>query len=86
MITLFNRAELTSAFTMEEQVRIGDALAAAGIDYSVKTEDLTGAGTLFGRRGRGHFGSAGIREECRLQYRFFVRRQDLERARHCIGR
>ena len=83
MLTAFNRAELTIALTLEEYSRIRDILVRAGIPYTCKAVDATGAGGP-GRSRRS--GSLGINQDARLMYRFFVHRDDLEKARYLIRR
>ncbi len=54
MITLFNRTALAVTYSMEQQARICDALAAAGVDYRVHVKDRNGGAS--GNRTRGNFG------------------------------
>ena len=46
MITIFNRKELISTYSMEQQAQIRSLLAANNIPYYIKTD--TGTNTVFG--------------------------------------
>lgn len=55
MITLFNRVTLAVTFSMEQQSRICDALAAAHVDYRVHVSSR-GSASSSTSRARGSFG------------------------------
>ena len=73
MITIFNRRELFVTLSMEKQMEIRQRLEDAGINYVLRTKNLTG---------NGHTGQLGIHASVALEYRFYVHREDEERA-HC---
>ena len=70
MLTLFNRAELLVTCDM---IRVREALAAADIDYICRAKDLSGRG--------GHTSSFGVGPGARVEYKVYVKRTDLERAK-----
>ena len=83
MITVFNRKELLVTFSMEEQNRVRDILAANGIDYRIKTVNPS-ARSYIGGSGRGRSGSFGINNDAAYQYYIYVHSKDYERAKHLI--
>ena len=78
MLTLFNRKELLTTFSMEEQNRVRDILAQHHIDYRVRVR------SIFGDVGRRRNGSFGMNPECAYQYYIYVHRKDYDRARFLI--
>lgn len=83
MIHIFNRRELITALSLEQRDAIATNLSQAGIDYRVKTEDNLAGPTLSleGRRATDLF----MDQRSRWRYTFYVKKQDLEYARHCMG-
>ena len=76
MIHLFNRKELTITYSMEMQAKIRSILAAAGIDYRIKTSSAPG----FSAGSRSRSGSFGISADNACEYIFYVKRDDYDRA------
>lgn len=66
--------------SMEQQLEIRQRLADAGIDYLLKTKNLTANSRS------GHSGQLGIDLAAAVEYRFYVRKEDEARAHHVIGR
>ena len=66
MLTLFNRAELLVTCDMIRLARVREALAAADIDYICRG---------------GHTSSFGVGPGARVEYKVYVKRTDLERAK-----
>lgn len=83
MLTVFNRKELLTTWSMEEQVRVRDLLAQHNIDYRIKTVNPTARST-FGDVGRSRTGSFGVNTDCTYQYYIYVHRKDYDRARAMI--
>ena len=83
MLTLFNRRELLTTFSMEEQTRVRDVLAQNGIDYRVKTVNPAARSTM-AASGRGHTGSLGVDADFAYQYYIYVHKNDYDRARSLI--
>lgn len=83
MIPIFRRKELTITFSMEEQAKIREALAAAEIDYSLRTIDRTSPGVV--SAGRARDGSFGKASETTREYIFYVRRENYAAALAAIG-
>lgn len=79
MIHLFNRKELYLTFDQNDLYRIQNALHDGGMDYrlSVKSHSHTGAG---GRTAIGSYRSDPV------EYKFYVRKADYDKARHLIGK
>ena len=83
MLTIFNRRELLTTFSLEEQDRVRDILAQNGNDYRIKTVNPAARSTV-GASGRSRTGSFGVNPDCAYQYYIYVRACDLERARVCL--
>ena len=80
MLTIFNRRELLTTCSMEEQTRVRDILSQNGIDYRIKTVNSTARST-FGASGRSRTGSLGVNMDCAYQYYIYVHKKDAARAR-----
>lgn len=83
MLTLFNRKELLTTCSMEEQARVRDTLAKHNIDYRVKAVNPSARAT-FADSGRGRMGSFGVKADCAYQYYIYVHKHDYDRARSLI--
>ena len=77
MITLFNRAELLITYDLNRFNRVRDALAGAGIDYTYRTKDLAS-------HNRGRDGAFAIDQDARVEYKLYVRKDELDRARQFL--
>ena len=73
MITLFNRAELLLTHDLDRLNRVRGALEGAGIDYQCRVRDLA-------RRNRGRDGALGLNQDARVEYKLYVRRDQLDWA------
>ena len=85
MICLFNRKELLTTFSMEQQARVRDVLSANQIDYTIKTVNRTSPSaipTTMGSRSRQ--GTFGINTDAAYEYVFYVKKKDYEKALHLI--
>ena len=83
MLTIFNRRELLTTCSMEEQSRVRDCLARNGIDYRVKTVNPS-ARSAFGASGRARTGSFGVNMDCAYQYYIYVHKKEYDRARSLL--
>ena len=83
MLTIFNRRELLTTFSMEEQSRVRDILAQNHIDCRVKTVNPSARSTVAGS-GRAHTGSLGIDMDCVYQYYIYVHKKDYARAQSLL--
>ena len=81
MIHLFNRAELLLTYDLNRLNQVRDALAAAGIDCQCRTKDPSSP-TAFSARGQR--GTLGLNREFMVEYKLYVRREDLSRARSLL--
>ena len=83
MIHIFNRKELAIVFSQDQRDSIATNLNQAGIDYRVKTKDNLAGPTLSleGRRAASLF----MDQQARWRYTFYVKKSDLDYARHCMG-
>ena len=81
MLTLFNRRELITTFSMDAQTRVRDILSQNGIDYRVKTNSHPS-----GMYTRGRTGSYGQNPEFACQYTIYVHRNDYEKAQYLINK
>ncbi len=83
MLTVFNRKELLTTWSMEEQVRVREVLAKNGIDYRIRTVNPS-ARSAAASSGRSRMGSFGVNSDCAYQYYIYVHRRDYDRARSLI--
>ncbi len=84
MITIFNRAELIITYDMKRQADVRNILSANNIPYRIKTRNLTAAG--IGRANtRTRAGSFGINTDSSYEYKIYVRKSDLDKAKYLIG-
>ena len=81
MIHLFNRAELLLTYDLNRLNQVRDALAAVGIDYQYRTKDMSSP-TAFS--GRGQRSTLGLNQEFMVEYKLYVRREDLSRAQSLL--
>lgn len=72
-VTIFNRRELLVTFNMEEHYRVRDVLAAEGIPYYVKMDNI--GGDI-----RGELGNTGMNQMSSYEHIIYVRREDYEEA------
>lgn len=83
MLTIFNRRELLTTFSMEEQSRVRDILSQNHIEYRIKTVNPS-ARAAFGGGDRVRTGSFGVNADCAYQYSIYVHRNDYAWARSLI--
>ncbi|MBQ3134198.1 MAG: hypothetical protein IJB75_00070 [Oscillospiraceae bacterium] len=83
MLTLFNRKELLTTWSVQEQARVRDLLAQNRIDYRIKAVNPTARAT-FGDVGRSRTGSFGVNADCTYQYYIYVHKKDYDRARSLL--
>ncbi len=83
MLTIFNRRELLTTFSMEEQNRVRDILAKNHIDYRIKTVNPSARATV-ASSGRSRTGSFGVDMDCAYQYYIYVHKNDYARAQSLI--
>lgn len=80
MITIFNRKELRTTFSMKEQIEIRNALRAAQIEHITKVINRNSSSPFRGERGG--MGTLGQSIENAYEYIIYVRKKDYERAEH----
>ena len=83
MITLFNRAERLITYDLDRLNRARDALSAAGIDYQYRTKDLASP-SPFDAGSRSRTGSFGMNREACVEYKLYVRKDDLSHAQSLL--
>ena len=83
MITIANRKELLVTYDMNEQARVRNILTETGIDYTIKTVNLTSPTPLSGAS-RGRTGGAGVKSESMYEYHIYVKKTEYERASAAI--
>lgn len=83
MLTIFNRRELLTTFSMEEQNRVRDILAQNHIEYRIKTINPSARATL-GSSGRARTGSFGVNMDSAYQYCIYVHAKDYALAQSLI--
>lgn len=77
MITVFNRAELLITCDLDRFNQARDALAGAGIDFRCRIKDLAS-------RNRSRDGGLGLNGGARVEYKLYVRRDQLDWARQVL--
>lgn len=83
MITIFNRAEVCTTYSMQEQSEIRNLLTQQGIDYSLKTIDRKSPSPM-GSGSRARTGSFGEDPSKTCEYIFYVHKDDIEKAKHIV--
>jgi hypothetical protein len=83
MINIFNRKELTITFSMKKQSEIRNILSANKIEHITRVVNRNSPSPFSG--GRGRTGTFGQNPELSNEYIFYVRKDDYEYAKHCIG-
>ena len=78
MIHIFNRKELLTTFSLEQQGNVRDILAANGIAYSIRVRSNTGGVS------RSRTVLPGTDMEMMYQYYIYVKRADFEKAKYLI--
>ena len=78
MLAIWNRRELVTVLTMQEQSDILSALRDAGLDYTVKAIDRN-PGT------RADFGTMGMSPGAQYEYIIYVNKRDYDAARDAAG-
>ena len=79
MITVFNRKELVTTFSMEQQAKVRDLLEARGIDYEIRVRNTASRGM------RGSSPTLGMSFENLYEYKIFVHKKYLEYAKHILA-
>lgn len=82
MLTIFNRRNICTVFSMEEQANIRRTLSNNKIKYYIKTINNMHRP---GRR-RGMVGSAGLNRNLNYQYNFYVHKRDYDKAKYLISK
>lgn len=77
MITPFNRAELLITCDLNRFNQARDALEGAGIEHRCRVRDLAS-------RDRGRDGGLGLNGGARVEYKLYVRRDQLDWARQVL--
>ena len=86
MITIFNRIEIFSTYSMTEQAKIRGILSQHNINYYIRTIN-TMSPSLFGGVGnRGRTGSFGQNMDLNYQYIIYVHKRDYDVAKHVINK
>ncbi len=82
LLTLFNRKELITTFSMKQQAQIRQKLQANGIVYKCKAINRNSASPLSGSRAR--TGTLGQDINMAYEYIIYVSKQDYERAKGLV--
>lgn len=84
MLTIFNRRELLSTFSMKERSEIAASLESAGIPYSTRTINRNSPSTA-SPSGRAQLGTTGQSLTLMYEYTLFVHKRDLARAQAALA-
>ena len=79
MLTIFNRKEVYTTFSMSDQAKARDALHGAGIGYYVKVVNRNSPGAINSNRAR--IGTFGQNMDVVNQYIIYVHKKDYAAAR-----
>ncbi len=85
MITIFNRKELCTVYSMKEQSNIRIALTRSNIEYYIRTINRMSSSPFF-RGMRSRTGSYGQKPELSYQYIFYVHKKDFKKASMLVGK
>lgn len=85
MITIFNRKELCTTFSMSEQFRIREALSSNNIEHYIRTVNRMSP-SPFSMGTRGRAGSFGQNMDLNYEYIFYVHKKDYDNARYVINK
>ena len=83
MVTIFNRKELTTTFTMAEQSRIRSLLANNNINYKIKIINRRSP-SMFDAGNRTHMGTFDENMSVSYEYIVFVHKNDYEQSQELI--
>ena len=84
MLAIWNRRELVTVLTMQEQSDILSALRDAGLDYAVKVIDRSSPSAL-NPGTRADFGTMGMSPGAQYEYIIYVNKRDYDAARPGAG-
>ena len=84
MLAIWNRRELVTVLTMQEQSDILSALRDAGLDYAVKVIDRSSPSAL-NPGTRADFGTMGMSPGAQYEYIIEVNKRDYDAARDAAG-
>lgn len=79
MITILNRKEVFTSFSLEEQVNARQILSKNRIPHVVRTEEAYGGKSLL-QSSRARYGTFGQNMNFSYQYYIYVNRKDYEEA------
>jgi len=86
VITIFNRIEIFSTYSMTEQAKIRAILSQHSINYYIRIIN-TMSSSLFGGIGnRARTGSFGQNMDLNYQYIIYVHKRDYDIAKHVINK
>lgn len=83
MITIFNRKELTTTFSMEQQAKVRNILSQNNIKYIVKTVNRTTSSVLGTTRSK--TGTLGQNIKLSYEYIIYVHKNDYDKAKSIIN-
>lgn len=84
MLAIWNRRELVTVLTMQEQSDILSALRDAGLDYAVKVIDRSSPSVL-NPGTRADLGTMGMSPGAQYEYIIYVNKRDYDAARDAAG-
>lgn len=85
MITILNRKELITVFSMKQQGIIRELLNSEGIKYSIKTVDQRSS-SPFSSGNRSQTGTFGENLEMNTEYIIYVHKDDFEKADYILNK
>lgn len=85
MITILNRKELITVFSIKQQGIIRELLNSEGIKYSIKTVDQRSP-LPFSSGNRSQTGTFGENLEMNMEYIIYVHKDDFEKADYILNK
>lgn len=82
-MTIFNRRELSTTFSMKEQARIREVLQENRIDYKIKTVNRNSPSVFSDTRAR--TGTFGQNMDTAYEYIVYVHKKDYENAKALLS-
>ena len=86
MITIFNRIEIFSTYSMKEQAKIRGILSRHNIKYYIRTINTMSSSIFGGVGNRARTGSFGQNMDLNYQYIIYVHKRDYDIAKHVINK
>lgn len=85
MITVFNRREVLTTFSMEEQANARSILSEHKLPYVTRTVNMSGGNSILVSGHRATWGSIGENLDYTYQYYLYVHKKNYEEAAYLLA-